>query len=88
MQSVFVIVTKLIASKNYFCKEFFVIILAAMVSSARKIGLLTNTNRHRYQEQARASYQAPVQAEAAAQKGVALAVGRQCMGIATQMNVK
>ena len=32
MQSVFVIITKLIASKNHFCKEFFfVIILAAMV---------------------------------------------------------
>ena len=31
MQSVFVIITKLIASKNYFCKDFFVIILAALV---------------------------------------------------------
>ena len=30
MQSVFVIITKLIASKNYFCKEVFVIILAAV----------------------------------------------------------
>ena len=36
MQSVFVIITKLIASKNYFCKEFFVIILAAIV---RKSGV-------------------------------------------------
>ena len=31
MQSVFVTITKLIASKNYFCKRFFVIILAALV---------------------------------------------------------
>ena len=36
MQSVFVAITKLIASKHYFCKEVFVIILAAMV---QRLGL-------------------------------------------------
>ena len=35
MQSVFVIITKLIASKNYLCKEFFVIILATMVRNIK-----------------------------------------------------
>ena len=36
MQSVFVINTTLLASKNYFCKEVFVIILAAMVIQNNK----------------------------------------------------
>ena len=38
MQSVAVIITKLIASKQYFSKRLFVIIWAAMVAEKLKIG--------------------------------------------------